>query len=305
MRGRYADYIEFKEDVQEDITDPYQDQLDRLAVENERNKADLSADLIQLRDNRDLQIERAERTVQQNEENQKIMAALTGVTFSTRGSQAMASFMRDNKMVIENMYRNRDRAINDIITQQERLMEDFMYNQNIIQDAMESKITETKINFFNQVNEIQNKFGEYSEESLSKIQDIQKNFATQLENLENKAFERTKFQRDTIMDQYSILQDQQEMEMSMRNQNFERTNDSLINTSMSDIVTMVNNGQLNYQDVPMLRNNMLQTAIDAMNNIEITDGMALGSLNAKLLQQFMFENGMTPAQAVETALKSP
>lgn len=188
----YSKYYTFREDIQQDITAEYEQELLNLETQKRRAEEDITSWLVRAEDDYNQQIENMKQLVEMNNQNMAEYASITWANYSSKWLELMQYYTEQWQQDINNLITAKNRVIMDLQRQMQRTIEDYSTANTQINDAMSKWLEQAKNNFTLKLEEIQTKYWTFSDETLDKIKDIQKEYQQERNDIMDRASEQTK-----------------------------------------------------------------------------------------------------------------
>lgn len=301
-RGDFSDEIQFKADVQEEIEEPFLNQLEKMKIMEQRREEDLDLNLERIKQDSAFQITQAREDIRLNEDNNKILWALYGLTFSQRGRQGMVQLQEEWQRQIAQMEQQRSRMIADIMRSKVRLVEDFNRADAEVRESMGNQVNNAKANFITRINAIQDEFGAFSDDSLQRIKVMQRDFVNDLHNIDDKGFERQQANFDRMTDTINLLNKQNELEFQARERVVASFWAWILGMSTWDISSMLESWQIDVATAERLQQELVSWTINWLN--DMFQWRWIGSMKANEIRQAIL-SGETPEDIYNNIVNDP
>ena len=188
--------------VEEEVTSEYKKIFDKYDLEKNRKVDDLDREMERMEEDFTNKQERTQKEVDIEVYNNKFMSALTWLSFSTAWSEGIGYVQELARNTMNDIATQKERTLTDITRTKLRLLEDYDNLTNDAKKSMYDSINTAKTNFLTKVQWVQDKYWEYSAETLSKIEDVTRQFSKEYRTIQKET-------QKSVMDWFSLMQDMQ------------------------------------------------------------------------------------------------
>jgi len=186
-----AKYLELEDFVTEDITNEYDKAKDTLDTNHERNQEDYTTQIDRYKEDFDEEISRTEEAVQRAKINNEYISALKWTTYSTKWLESLNYANKLAQQSLDDLIKQKDRTLEDVQKNLVRMNDNYIKTNQDLEDQLQQNINIAQNNFLLEVQKMQTKYWEATDETYEEINKLATVFQKNVETFNTNTADKT------------------------------------------------------------------------------------------------------------------